>query len=123
MNKALILVLIAEFLMVAGQICFKKSANRINIEKTAAKPWIIQLLDGVLAYPLLWLGAAAMTAGLLFWISALTNGQLSFVCLLGSAEYIMALFAARLFLNEKITKTKLIGTLLITLGVILTAVS
>jgi len=94
MSKIIILVIIAEFLMTFGQICFKKSANRLNIEKTAEKLWIKQLLECVLFSPLLWMGAIAMLAGLSFWVGALTNGDLNFVCLLGSCEYIIALFAA-----------------------------
>ena len=123
MNKALILVFIAECWMTMGQICFKKSANRLNIEETAPKPWIIQLLGCIFRYPTLWMGAAAMLTGLLFWLAALSSGELSFVYLLGSIQYVFALFAAYFFLQEGIDTTKLIGTLLITLGIILTAVS
>ena len=107
MNKALTLVLIAECWMTIGQICFKKSANRLNYFR----------------YPTLWMGAAAMLTGLLFWLAALSSGELSFVYLLGSIQYVFALFAAHFFLDEKINATKLIGTLLITMGIILTAVS
>jgi len=109
MNKALTLVLIAECWMTIGQICFKKSANRLNTQL-----W---------QYPTLWMGAAAMLTGLLFWLAALSSGELSFVYLLGSIQYVFALFAAHFFLDEKINATKLIGTLLITMGIILTAVS
>ena len=123
MNKAIILVIIAECGMTIGQVCFKKSANRLIIEETAPKPWIIQLLGCILRYPMLWMGAAAMLVGLLFWFAALASGELSFVYLLGSIQYIFALFAAHFFLQEKIDTAKLIGTLLITLGIILTAIS
>lgn len=123
MNKALILVLIAEFWMTIGQICFKKSANRLITEEASQKPWIIQLLGCVLRYPVLWIGAASMLGGLLFWFAALGAGELSYVYLLGSIQYIFALFAAHFYLHEKIDSNKLIGTILITLGIILTAVS
>jgi len=124
MNKAIALVIIAQFLVTIGQICFKKSANRLNIERTAHKqPWIIQLIGCILRYPTLWMGAAAMLAGMLFWFAALGSGELNFVYLLGSIQYIFALFAAHFFLHEKINTPKLIGTLLITLGIILTALS
>jgi len=123
MNKAFILVLIAECWMTVGQICLKKSANQFNIEGPAGKPWIIHLLGCILRYPALWMGAMAMLAGLIFWLAALSAGELSFVYLLGSIQYIFALFAAHFFLNEKINTPKLIGTLLITLGIILTAFS
>lgn len=123
MNKALILVLIAEFWITIGQICFKKSANRLTYDKSDQKPWLAKLLDGILHYPVLWMGAASMLVGLLFWFAALSSGELSFVYLLGSIQYIFALFAAHFFLHEKINTSKLIGTLLIMLGIILTAVS
>ncbi len=123
MNKALVLVLIAEFWITIGQICFKKSANRINIEKTASKPWVMRLLGCVLSYPVLWMGAFSMLGGLLFWFAALASGELNFVYLLGSIQYIFALFAAHFFLHEKIDAPKLTGTLLIMLGIIMTAVS
>ncbi len=123
MNKALILVLIAEFWLTTGQICFKKSANRLNAELTGHKPWVIQLLERVFRFPTLWIGAAAMMAGLLTWFAALASGQLSYVYLLGSIQYIFVLIASYFFLNEKIDNAKLIGTLLITLGIILTAIS
>lgn len=123
MNKTIILVIIAEFWMTIGQICLKKSANRLNSEKTDGNPWIIQLLGCTLRYPTFWMGGPAILMGLLFWFAALASGELSFVYLLGSIQYIFALFAAHFYLREKINTGKLIGTLLITLGIILTAVS
>ncbi len=126
MNKTIIMVIIAECWMTIGQICLKKSANRLKTEETAEaaqKPWIVKLLGCMLHFPTLWIGGAAMLAGLLFWFAALSSGELSFVYLLGSIQYIFALFAAHFFLREKINTAKLAGTLLITLGIILTAVS
>ncbi|MDE2027566.1 MAG: EamA family transporter [Candidatus Omnitrophica bacterium] len=121
--KALFLVFIAEGLMTTGQICFKKGANRLNIEKTTLPAWIIQLLKCLACYPVLWLGALTMVAGLGFWLWALDSGDLNFVYLLGSIQYVFALFAAHFFLQEKIDMPKLTGTLLITLGIILTMLS
>ncbi len=112
MNKALVLVLIAEFWMTIGQICLKKTANN-----RALSPIYY------LRFPTLWMGGLAMLAGLLFWFAALSAGELSYVYLLGSIQYIFTLFAAHFFLHEKINAAKLTGTLLITLGIILTAVS
>ena len=123
MNKSILLVLAAEFWMTTGQVCFKKSANRLNAENNNSTPWIKKLLGSVFNFPTVWIGGASMLLGLLFWLAAISSGELSFVYLLGSIQYIFALFAAHYFLNEKITSTKLIGTLLITLGIILTAIS
>lgn len=123
MNKAFIFVIIAEFWITVGQICFKKSANRLNAQQRGEKPWLAHLLGNIFGYPILWVGAMTMLIGLFFWIAALSVGELSLVYLLGSIQYIFALFAAHFFLEEKINTTKLIGTLLVALGIILTAVS
>jgi uncharacterized membrane protein len=123
MNKAIVLVIIAEFWMTLGQICFKKSANFLNTQNSAGQSWVLHLMGLVVRYPTLWMGAAAMLLGLLFWFAALSSGELNFVYLLGSIQYIFALFAAHFFLKERINAAKLIGTLLVTLGIVLTAVS
>jgi len=123
MSKAFILVLIAEFWMTLGQIYFKKGADRLNINGTDQRSWIFKLLEGILNLPVLWIGAGTMVIGMLFWFAALNSGDLNYVYLLGSIQYIFALFAAHFFLQERINTTKLIGTLLITLGIILTAIS
>jgi drug/metabolite transporter (DMT)-like permease len=123
MNRVFVLVIAAEFWMTVGQIFFKQSANRLNVETKRDQPWIIGMLGCILKYPVLWLGAASMLGGLLFWFAALASGDLSLVYLLGSIQYIFALIAAHFFLQEKINAAKLAGTLLIMLGVILTAAS
>jgi len=122
-NKTFILVFIAECWITIGQICFKKSANHLDSLGPGAKPWVTHLLGFVRRTPAIWLGGLAMLTGLLFWFAALSSGALSFVYLLGSMQYIFTLVAAHYFLQEKIDTTKLIGTLLITLGIILTALS
>ena len=123
MNNALVFVLIAECWITIGHICFKKSANRLNAEQSGEKPWLIHVLGNIFRYPILWGGALTMLVGLFFWFAALGSGDLSLVYLLGSVQYIFALLAAHFFLQEKINTTKLIGTLLVTLGIILTAAS
>jgi len=123
MNKTLFFVFIAESWLTIGQICFKKSANQLNTEKNLEKSWVIKLMKFVLRYPTLWVGAAAMMIGLLFWFAALSSGELSYVYLLGSMQYIFTLFGAHFFLQERINATKITGTILITLGIILTAMS
>jgi drug/metabolite transporter (DMT)-like permease len=123
MNKALVFVLIAEVLMTAGQVCFKKTAD--VLKGTSPLFFIISALKNRTLSPILVLGLGgfAMLSGLVFWLAALNSGELSFVYLLGSMQYIFALLSAHFFLQEKINISKLAGTLLISLGVIVTALS
>ena len=125
------LVLAAECWMTVGQICFKKSTNRLNLEDANNREKVVtgttfskkKSCLSLLFYPILWLGGSAMVVGLLFWFAALSSGELNYVYLLGSTQYILALVAAHYFLHERINTAKFIGTLLIMLGVILTALS
>ena len=55
---------------------------------------------------------------LFFWLVALAGSDLSIVFPLGSIQYVLVLFASQLFLKEKIDRKKLIGTLLVMVGVI-----
>lgn len=116
MNKSIILVLVAEFFITIGQICFKKAAFKSASSLNAP----LRLVPVWLKMSEIWLGLLVMVIGLLFWFAALASGELSFVYLLGSIQYIFMLMAAHFFLNEKINREKFIGTLLITIGIILT---
>ncbi|MBF0511472.1 MAG: EamA family transporter [Candidatus Omnitrophica bacterium] len=122
MNNPLLLVIIAELLTTSGQIFFKKSADTLNADNASGKPWVIKLMAGVLRNPFIWLGGTLMLLGLSCWFRALSLGDLNYVYLLGSIQYIFTLIAAHYFLHEKITSSKLIGTLLISLGIILTSI-
>ncbi len=122
MIKSLLLVLAAECWMTAGQICFKKSADKLQINESSVLRWVIKLLQELWRFPPLWIGGIGMLVGLGFWLAALNSGNLSIVYSLGSMQYIIALAAAHFFLQEKIDAPKLIGTFLITLGIILTVI-
>ena len=119
MHKAIIFVIIAECWITIGQIMLKKSAEHLNTNPDN-RPWVMHTLRSLGRLPSLWIGLLSMLAGLICWFAALRVGQLNFVYLLGSIQYIFALVAAHFFLNERINTGKIIGTLLITLGIVLT---
>jgi len=124
MIKILLLVLLAETFTAAGQILLKKSAN------SAQSSYDLRRLDAharylrdVLTHPALWGGFLAMGAGLIVWIVALAQGDLSLVFPLGSLQYILILFLAHSYLGEKVDRMKFIGTFLVVAGIILIAIS
>ena len=122
MVKTFIFVLIAEFCMAAGHVCFKKSASQFSRNITDGK--LRKNFIRFLSQPTkLWIGIIVMVIGLFFWFEALGSGELSVVYLLGSVQYILLLIASHFFLNEKINHPKLIGTLLIGLGIIFITIS
>jgi uncharacterized membrane protein len=64
-----------------------------------------------------------MSAGMVVWLMALAQADLSLVFSIGSLQYIMILVLAHFLLGEKIDKMKLIGTFLVVAGIILITIS
>ena len=61
--------------------------------------------------------------GVVLWLVALAQNNLSLMYPLGSMQYLLTLLAARIFLGEKIDRPKLAGTFLVVSGIILIATS
>jgi EamA-like transporter family. len=123
MVKILLLVLLSEAITVAGQILFKKSTNTLGVYDLNSAHGRIRFLSEIITRPTLWLGVLIMGIGLVVWLFAIAQGDLSLVFPLGSIQYILVLFLANKFLGEKIDRMKLIGTLLVMAGIVLMSVS
>ena len=123
MVKIILLVLLSEAITVIGQILFKKSTNTVGIYNLRNRRDRVRFLSEVSTRPYLWLGLLAMALGLVVWLFAIAQGNLSLVFPIGSLQYILILFLAHKFLGEKIDKMKLIGTLLVMAGIVLMSVS
>ena len=123
MIKILILVLIAEILTAAGQISLKRSANELDSHDLNKMSAHLRFLSQVFSKPALWLGFIFMTLGLVAWLFALAEGDLSLVFPLGSLQYVLILFLAHFMLKEKIDRMKLTGTLLVVIGIILITIT
>ncbi|OTG67645.1 EamA family transporter [Acinetobacter silvestris] len=94
-----------------GQLAFKAAASE-NTEhdgwahwrKMASRPW-------------LWLGICCYIFEFVVWLAFLSLVPLSDGVMLGSINIVVIMLAGRLFFKEKLTKNRLIGVVLITLGV------
>jgi len=64
-----------------------------------------------------------MAIGLVIWLIALAQADLSIVFPIGSLQYILVLFLAHILLGEKIDRMKFIGTFLVVFGIILITIS
>jgi drug/metabolite transporter (DMT)-like permease len=123
MMKIVLIVLLAEIFTAVGQILLKKSANAADSYNLRRLDSHARFLADVFANPALWGGFLAMGIGLVVWIFALAQGDLSLVFSLGSLQYILILFGAHFFLGEKIDKMKVAGTFLVVFGIILITIS
>ena len=123
MIKIILLVLAAEVVTAVGHLLFKKTTNMVETYDLRKAGNRFRFLKDVFAKPSIWLGLAACAAGLIIWLMALAEGDLSLVYPLGSVQFVLILFSAHIFLNEKIDKMKLLGTFLIVLGIIFITIS
>jgi len=123
MVKIILLVLLSEAITVIGQIFFKKSTNTVGRYNLKVRSDRIRFLSEIFTKPQLWIGILAMVIGLIVWLFAIAQGDLSLVFPIGSLQYILILFLAHKFLGEKIDRMKLIGTLLVMAGIVLMSVS
>ncbi len=123
MTKILIFVVIAEIWTAIGQILFKKSTNSLELYSLRSYGSLARFIKNVLSKPMIWAGLLSMAIGIVVWLMALAQADLSLVFSIGSIQYVMILFLAHFLLDEKIDKMKLAGTFLVVLGIILITIS
>ncbi len=123
MVRVIFFILLSEIWNTAGQIFFKKGTNALEVPHLKNFQAYLEFMRNILKIPAIWLGLSSMAVGLVIWLIALSQGDLSFVFPIGSLQYILILLAARIFLGEKIDRMKLLGTLLVTAGIILITLS
>lgn len=123
MVKIVLLVLLAEVFTAIGQILFKKTTNTLTSYSLRGVNTQFRFLNDVLTKPSTWIGLISVAISLVIWLIALAQGDLSLVYPIGSLQFILILFSAHIFLNEKIDKMKLLGTFLVVFGIILLTIS
>lgn len=124
MMRTIVIVLIAELFTAFGQVLLKMSANSADGSHNLRRvDHHINFLKDVLSKPLLWGGFVTMGIGLVVWIVALAGADLSIVFSLGSMQYILILVLAHYMLGEKIDRMKVLGTFLVTVGIVIIALS
>jgi drug/metabolite transporter (DMT)-like permease len=100
-----------------GQLAFKAAAGDqaagdglARWKYMAARPW-------------LWLGVGCYIIEFLVWIAFLSLLPLSEAILLGSINIVAVMVAGRLLFGEKLTRRRVAGILLVTLGVVIVGVA
>ena len=123
MIKIVLLILFAEIWGTTGQIFFKSSVNRLDMPNLRNLGSYLKFLKEVIISPKIWIGFAFGIIGLTIWLIALAHADLSLAFPIDSMQYIVTLLAAHIFLNEKLDRFKVGGTLLIVCGIFLVSMS
>jgi len=99
------------FLVSFGQIFFKVSANRINIDGTFFN-WVDMWMV---------LGLGAYGISLFLWLIVIKNIPLSLATPISGLTYVLIPILCAIFFNEKLSIQYFAGSLLILLGIFITS--
>jgi len=111
------LLLTASTLTVIGEILLKLGVNAVS-QRVGAFSLDPNVLWATFTEWRVILGFVLVFGGALFWLGVIARVNLSFAYPLLALNYVIILIPSRLLLNETITPTKVIGALIVVVGVI-----
>lgn len=112
----LILILTSVFLGSIGQIVLKLGSNKLT-GFMASPSNIIKSVFSILLIPEIVIGLVLFGTSFLLWIKVLTSNELSYAYPMVSLGYILTTFAGVFLFKETFTTSKLIGVIVIIVGV------
>lgn len=118
MTLAIVYILISVLSGATGQILLKKGMGSMG-PLTLTMEQIGNILWRVGTNPYVVLGLAIYVGGTVFWLAALSRVDLSYAYPFASLSYIVMLTASWQLFDENITPLRLLGTVVVCLGVFL----
>ena len=118
MSIPIIYILISILGGAVGQILLKAGMNNVG-EITLSLQAIFNLTWRMLTNPFVFIGLVIYFLSVIFWLAALSRVDLSYAYPFASLSYVIMFLASWLLLHETITPMRIIGTLVIGLGVFL----
>ena len=118
MTTAIIYILISVLTSAAGQLLLKKGMNSMG-PVTLSLNQLPSILWQMGTNPSVVIGLIIYLAGTVFWLAALSRVDLSYAYPFASISYVIMLVASWLMFDEKITLFRIIGSVVIGIGVLL----
>jgi multidrug transporter EmrE-like cation transporter len=118
MNVAIVYILISVLSGAIGQVMLKKGMSSMG-PITLSLDQIGSILWRMGTNPFVVVGLSIYVGGTVFWLTALSRVDLSFAYPFASLSYVVMLVASWQLFNENITPLRLLGTLVVGLGVFL----
>lgn len=112
-----LLLLIGICLTVSGQVFLKLGMNRVRTKIGAFSATPTALWKTFTEWRVI-LGFVLTFSASLFWLGVISRADFSFAYPLLAFSYVVALIPARLVLHEPLTSNRLIGALIVVIGVI-----
>lgn len=118
MNIAVIYILISVLVGALGQILLKKGMSSMG-PLTLSTNQAIPILWKMATNPYVIVGLGIYVIGTIFWLTALSRVDLSYAYPFASLSYVVMLIASWWLLDENISLLRIIGSIVVILGVIL----
>ncbi len=117
MLLVLALLITASALTVTGEVLLKIGINHVttHVGVFSLEP---RVLWATFTDWRVILGFALVFGGAIFWLGVISRVDLSFAYPLLALNYVIILIPSRVFLNEPITTMRLVGAMIIVIGVI-----
>jgi len=112
--KNLMLIFTAVLMGAAGQLLIKKGMM-VYGAVDATRIW--SQLIRVLTVPYIIIGLVAFFGSFILWLSVISRNEISYAYPMVSISYILILAVSAFWFNEAVTLVRVIGVLLICLGV------
>jgi drug/metabolite transporter (DMT)-like permease len=118
MNVAIAYILVAVAASAAGQILLKKGMSSMG-PLTLSFNQVFGVIWQIATNPYVVIGLIIYVGGTLFWLVALSRVALSFAYPFASLSYIVMLLASWWLFKEDISLIRVIGTVVVGLGVLI----
>lgn len=118
MNIAIGYILISVLAGATGQVLLKKGMSSMGA-LTLTGDQLVGILWRIGTNPYVVIGLAIYVCGTVFWLGALSRVDLSYAYPFASLSYVVMLAASWFLFQENITPIRLLGTLIVGLGVYL----
>jgi multidrug transporter EmrE-like cation transporter len=118
LTKNLALILCAVMLGVLGQFSMKHGMGKVVV-RTAGVGALASSLAHALVQPFVTTGVALYAVSALVWLVILSRVELSFAYPMVSIGYVAVVLLSRVLFHEQVTLVRIVGTLVICVGVVL----
>jgi len=102
-----------------NQLFLKSTIDSLNFQPTFNILKILKFIWRLVRIPRLWIGFIFSVISLCIWLFVLSKSDLNFAFSADRMHYIFIALASGLILKEHISRLRLVGTLIIVLGIIL----
>ena len=118
MTVTIVYILISVLASAIGQVLLKKGMDSMG-PLTLTTNELGSILWRIATDPYVIIGMAIYAGGTVFWLVALSRADLSYAYPYASLSYVVMLAAGWLLFDENITSLRLLGTLVVGVGVFL----